>query len=91
MINFQQIMDVLSQNPNLNPNLKSNSKPNYTLKCLSPRLPRPSKTPAAQRQAINKLAIPPTWDEVSGDGAEKARKMEQAAGPIQGSKKARCA
>jgi len=34
---------------------------------------------AAQRHVITKLAQPSTWDEVGGDGAEKARKMEKAA------------
>ncbi len=33
----------------------------------------------AQRQALSRLAHPSTWDEVSGDTAEKARKMEKAA------------
>ena len=30
-------------------------------------------------QAISKLANPSIWDEVPGDGPEKARKMEKAA------------
>ena len=34
---------------------------------------------AAQRAAISRLAHPSTWDEVPGDGPEKARKMEKAA------------
>ena len=34
---------------------------------------------AAQRMAISRLANPSTWDEVGGDGPEKARKMEKAA------------
>ena len=33
----------------------------------------------AQRQALSRLAHPATWDDVSGDGAEKAKKMERAA------------
>jgi hypothetical protein len=33
----------------------------------------------AQRQALSRLAHPSTWEEVIGDPAEKARKMEKAA------------
>jgi len=34
---------------------------------------------AAQRAAISRLAHPSTWDETTGNGIEKARKMEKAA------------
>ena len=34
---------------------------------------------AAQKAAISKLGQPSTWEDVTGDPAEKARKMEKAA------------
>ena len=34
---------------------------------------------AAQREVLSRLAHPSMWDEVTGDGPERARKMERAA------------